>query len=618
MIKAESLKQTLQTLPQKPGVYLMKDKIGHVIYVGKAINLSNRVRSYFHASAGHTPKIRRLVANIDQIDFIITESELEALILEANLIKKHRPRYNVRLKDDKRYPYIRVRWAEDYPRIDISRQMHRDGSRYFGPYTASWAVAQTLDLLRSLFPYRTCDRVITGNDRRACLYYHIKRCSGPCIGAVSREEYRAIIEQICLFLEGNTTTIVTDLQTKMKAAAEKLDFEEATRHRDQLQAIQRVVEHQKVVSKKLKDQDVIAFARSNGEACVQVFFIRYGKLVGREYFILEGTAEEDAQNIMSSFLTQFYSEAAYIPPEILLPEEVDETVIIQSWLKSKRGKKVALLVPRRGQNRELVQMATENAVETLNHLKAQWLVEGGRSAEALTELQEALALPAPPTRIECYDISNLQGTAATGSMVVFVKGIPRKSDYRRFKIRSVEGANDYAMLQEVMKRRLTRLVQGTAEEKTKAKNKEPSSWTLRPDLMIIDGGKGQLSAVRETMHEMKVTDIPVIGLAKAREEIFAPGQSDPILLPENSPGRFLIQRIRDEAHRFAVEYHRRLRSKAATASQLEEIPDIGPRRRQALLKHFGSIEAIAEASVDDLAGIPGMNLAAAQRLKEYL
>ena len=618
MIKAESLKQTLQTLPQKPGVYLMKDKIGHVIYVGKAINLSNRVRSYFHASAGHTPKIRRLVANIDQIDFIITESELEALILEANLIKKHRPRYNVRLKDDKRYPYIRVRWAEDYPRIDISRQMHRDGSRYFGPYTASWAVAQTLDLLRSLFPYRTCDRVITGNDRRACLYYHIKRCSGPCIGAVSREEYRAIIEQICLFLEGNTTTIVTDLQAKMKAAAEKLDFEEATRHRDQLQAIQRVVEHQKVVSKKLKDQDVIAFARSNGEACVQVFFIRYGKLVGREYFILEGTAEEDAQNIMSSFLTQFYSEAAYIPPEILLPEEIDETVIIQSWLKSKRGKKVALLVPHRGQNRELVQMATENAVETLNHLKAQWLVEGGRSVEALTELQEALALPAPPTRIECYDISNLQGTAATGSMVVFVKGIPRKSDYRRFKIRSVEGANDYAMLQEVMKRRLTRLVQGTAEEKTKAKNKEPSSWTLRPDLIIIDGGKGQLSAVRETMHEMKVTDIPVIGLAKAREEIFAPGQADPILLPENSQGRFLIQRIRDEAHRFAVEYHRRLRSKAATASRLEEIPDIGPRRRQALLKHFGSIEAIAEASVDDLAGIPGMNLAAAQRLKEYL
>jgi len=618
MIKAESLKQTLQTLPQKPGVYLMKDKIGHVIYVGKAINLSNRVRSYFHASAGHTPKIRRLVANIDQIDFIITESELEALILEANLIKKHRPRYNVRLKDDKRYPYIRVRWAEDYPRIDISRQMHNDGSRYFGPYTASWAVAQTLDLLRSLFPYRTCDRVITGNDRRACLYYHIKRCSGPCIGAVSREEYRAIIEQICLFLEGNITTIVTDLQAKMKAAAEKLDFEEATRHRDQLQAIQRVVEHQKVVSKKLKDQDVIAFARSNGEACVQVFFIRYGKLVGREYFILEGTAEEDAQNIMSSFLTQFYSEAAYIPPEILLPEEIDETVIIQSWLKSKRGKKVALLVPHRGQNRELVQMATENAVETLNHLKAQWLVEGGRSVEALTELQEALALPAPPTRIECYDISNLQGTAATGSMVVFVKGIPRKSDYRRFKIRSVEGANDYAMLQEVMKRRLTRLVQGTAEEKTKAKNKEPSSWTLRPDLIIIDGGKGQLSAVRETMHEMKVTDIPVIGLAKAREEIFAPGQADPILLPENSQGRFLIQRIRDEAHRFAVEYHRRLRSKAATASRLEEIPDIGPRRRQALLKHFGSIEAIAEASVDDLAGIPGMNLAAAQRLKEYL
>ena len=618
MIKAESLKQTLQTLPQKPGVYLMKDKIGHVIYVGKAINLSNRVRSYFHASAGHTPKIQRLVANIEQIDFIITESELEALILEANLIKKHRPRYNVRLKDDKRYPYIRVRWAEDYPRIDIARQMHNDGSRYFGPYTASWAVAKTLDLLRTIFPYRTCDRVITGNDKRACLYYHIKRCSGPCIGAVSRDEYRAIIEQICLFLEGNTKTIVAGLQARMNAAAERLDFEEAGQHRDQLQAIERVVEHQKVVSRQMKDQDVIAFARSNGEACVEVFFIRYGKLVGREYFILEGTADEDAQNIMSSFLTQFYSEAAYIPPEILLPEEVEETLIIESWLRSKRGKKVALLVPRRGQNRELVQMATDNAVETLNHLKAQWLVEGARSVEALTELQEALDLPAPPSRIECYDISNLQGTAATGSMVVFVKGVPRKSDYRRFKIRSVEGANDFAMLQEVMKRRLSRLQHEAEQERGKAKNKEPSSWTLQPDLMIIDGGKGQLSSVLETMHEMGITDIPVVGLAKAREEIFTPGRSDPILLPETSQGRFLVQRIRDEAHRFAVEYHRRLRSKAATASQLEEIPDIGPRRRQALLKRYGSVEAIAEASVADLAEVPGMNLATAQRLKEYL
>ena len=617
MKSENSLKQKLQTIPQKPGVYLMKDDTGHVIYVGKAAILSNRVRSYFHASAGHTPKVRRLVANIEDIEFIVTDSELEALILEANLIKKYRPRYNVRLKDDKRYPYIRVRWAEDFPRIDIIRQMRQDGSRYFGPFTASWAVAQTLDLLRRLFPYRTCDREITGKDERPCLYYHIKRCPGPCIGAISREEYRATIEQIGLFLEGKTERIVSQLSQWMEQAAEKLEFEEAAKYRDQLQAIERVAEHQKVVSNRLKDQDVIAFARADGEACVQVFFIRYGKLIGREYFVLEGTADEDAQHIMSSFVTQFYDEAAYIPPEILLPEEIDETLIIRSWLKSKRGKKVNLLVPRRGPNKELLEMATENAVETLNHLRAQWLVEEGRSTEAITQIQAGLALAVPPNRIECYDISNIQGTAATGSMVVFVKGVPRKSDYRRFKIRTVEGADDYAMLREVLDRRLKKLLQADAEEK-RAKNEEPSGWNLRPDLMIIDGGKGQLNAVLETMKEHDLTDIPVVGLAKAREELFLPDRPDPILLSPNSQGLFLIQRIRDEAHRFAVEYHRKLRSKSAVTSQLEDISGIGPRRRQALMKRFGSIEAIAEAEVEDLANVPGMTRDVALKIKEYL
>ena len=618
MIQEESLKQKLHTLPHKPGVYLMKNEAGRVIYVGKAIDLSNRVRSYFHASAGQTPKIRHLVANIHDVEFIVTESELEALILEANLIKKHRPKYNVRLKDDKRYPYIRIRWAEDYPRIDITRQMRQDGSRYFGPFTASWAVTQTLDLLRRLFPYRTCDRAITGQDKRPCLYYHIKRCPGPCIGAVTREEYRATIDRICLFLEGKSENIVKELKSRMEAAAERLEFEEAAKYRDQLQAIERVVEHQKIVSNKLKDQDVIAFARADGEACVQVFFIRYGKLIGREYFVLEGTADEDAQNIMSSFLTQFYTKAAYIPPEILLPGEIDEALIIQSWLKSKRGRKVSLLVPRRGQNKDLVKMATENAVETLKHLKAQWLVEESRGVEALQQIQEALQLPNPPTRIECYDISNLQGTAATGSMVVFVKGVPRKSEYRRFKIRTVDGADDYAMLREVLQRRLKRLSQDTTESKARKKNKEPSAWTLRPDLMIIDGGRGQLNAVLETMKQYQVEDIPVVGLAKAREELFVSGRSAPIVLPENSQGLFLVQRIRDEAHRFAVEYHRRLRSKSTVTSLLEEIPGIGPRRRQALMKRFGSIETIAEASVEELVRVPGMTRQAAEKLKEYL
>ena len=612
-----SVRQKLQTIPQKPGVYLMKDDAGHVIYVGKAANLCHRVRSYFHTSTTHTPKVRRLVANIQDVEFIVTDSELEALILEANLIKKYRPRYNVRLKDDKRYPYIRIRWAEDFPRIDIVRQMYRDGSRYFGPFTASWAVAQTLDLLRRLFPYRTCDREITGKDERPCLYYHIKRCPGPCIGAVSREEYRATIEQICLFLEGKTERIATQLTQKMELAAEKLEFEEAARYRDQLQAIERVVEHQKIVTNRFKDQDVIALARADGEACVQVFFIRHGKLIGREYFVLEGAADEDARHIMSSFVTQFYDEAAYIPPEILLPQEVDEALIVSSWLKSRRGKKVNLVVPRRGLNKELVELAAKNAAETLNHLRAQWLVEEGRSTEALTQIQQALSLPVPPNRIECYDISNLQGTAATGSMVVFVKGAPRKSDYRRFKIRTVEGADDYAMLREVIDRRLKRLSQAD-EETRRAKNQEPSSWTLRPDLMIIDGGKGQLNAALDTLKEHGLTDIPVVGLAKAREELFLPERPDPILLPPNSEGLFLIQRIRDEAHRFAVEYHRNLRGQSAVSSQLEDIPGIGPRRRQTLLKHFGSVEAIAAASEEELLKVPGMTRRAAERIKEYL
>jgi excinuclease ABC subunit C len=385
-----------------------------------------------------------------------------------------------------------------------------------------------------------------------------------------------------------------------------------------LQAIERVVENQKVVSKRLKNQDVIAFARANGEACVQVFFIRYGKLIGREYFILEGTVDEDAQNIMSSFLTQFYNDAAHIPPEILLPEQVDEVMIIQSWLKSRRGKKVSLLVPRRGQNKDLVQMATENAVETLNHLKAQWLIEEGRSVEALKQIQEALGLPDPPTRIECYDISNLQGTAATGSMVVFVKGVPRKSDYRRFKIRTVDGADDYAMLREVLQRRLKKLSEDTRGIEHKPKNKEPSGWTLRPDLMIIDGGKGQLNAVLDTMKEHHVEDIPVVGLAKTYEELFVPGRSAPVVLPEGSQGLFLVQRIRDEAHRFAVEYHRKLRSKSAVTSALEDVPGIGPRRRQALIRHFGSIDAVTQAEIEELVSVPGMNRPAAEKIKEYL
>jgi len=610
------LKGQLHAIPAKPGVYLMKDVQGKVIYVGKAVNLRNRVRSYFHASASYSLKVQRMAERVADLDFIVTDSEIEALILECNLIKKHRPRYNVRLKDDKRYPYIKVTWQEDFPRIYVTRRMQRDGARYFGPFTAVWAVHQTLDLLRRVFPYLTCKRRITGTDKRACLYYHIGRCAGPCIGAVSKERYRAMIEQVCLFLEGKQEEIVASLRREMEEAAEKLDYERAATLRDRIQAIERVIEKQKVVSAAMSDQDVIALARGDGQACVQVFFIRQGKLIGREYFVLAGTEDEEDEEVMASFIKQFYDEAAYIPSEILLQREIEEAAIIQDWLRGKGGAEVTLRVPRRGRKRELVGMAAANATETLAHLQAQWMTDESRGLAALTELQEYLHLESPPARIECYDISNIQGMAATGSMVVFVKGVPRKSDYRRFKIRTVEGADDYAMMREVLRRRFKRAKEGK-EGETRG-NKGAEVWTMLPDLIIVDGGKGQLNAALEVLKEHGLEDLPVVGLAKEQEEIFVPGRLEPVTLPRGSQGLFLVQRIRDEAHRFAIGYHRRLRRKGGLASTLEEIPGIGPKRRRALLKRFGSIEAIREATVEELAAVEGMSRSAAERVKEYL
>ncbi len=611
------LKDKLQTLPTKPGVYLMKDEQGEVIYVGKAVNLRNRVRSYFHASAQHSPKLRRMVDHIADFDFIVTDSEIEALILECNLIKEHRPKYNVRLKDDKRYPYIKVTWQEDYPRVIITRRMEQDGARYFGPFTAVWAVHQTLDVLRRLFPYLTCKRKITGQDTRACLYYHIGRCAGPCIGAISKEEYRALINHLCLFLEGRTEEIVADLRAQMRSAAEALDFERAAVLRDQIRAVEKVTERQKIVLVVEGDQDVIALAREEDDACVQVFFIRQGKLIGREYFVLAGTAEESEAEIVASFVKQFYDEAAYVPPRILLPTEIEEAPIIEAWLREKRGSKVKLHVPRRGRQRELVQMAAENAAETLASLRAQWVMDAGRSVKALAELQEHLGLEEAPTRIEGYDISNIQGTAATGSMVVFVKGVPRKSNYRRFRIRTVEGADDYAMMQEVLRRRFRRATQRISESASGETGED--SWTIMPDLIVVDGGKGQLNATLEVLEEYGLRgEVPVISLAKKREEVFMPGCSEPLILPRDSQALYLLQRIRDEAHRFAIGYHRQLRTKKSLASMLEEVPGIGPKRRQALLQHFGSIEAIRRANIEELAAVKGMTRKAAESVKEYL
>ena len=615
---SETLQQKLDTLPSKPGCYIYSNAEGQVIYVGKAINLKNRVRSYFQERSDKDFKTRKLVQNIADLEWIVVGSELEALILEMNLIKKHRPRYNIRLKDDKRYPYIKVHWADPFPKVTVTRQMVTDGSRYFGPYTSVWAVHQTLDVIRRIFTYLTCDRVITGLDERPCLYYDIKLCSGPCIGAVKQAEYRQAIDDLCNFLEGKTEPIVKRLTAEMDHASEDLQYEKAAAIRDRINSIERVVEKQKVISASEKDSDVIAMARADGEACVQIFFIRSGKLIGREYFILEGTEEAADSEVVTQFVKQFYAEAATIPQEVLLPNEVEEAQIIKQWLESSRGgPKVDLRVPRRGTSRDLVKMAAENATETLRSLRKQWEMDTNKQSEALTELQTALGLEEPPNRIECYDISNTQGTASVGSMVVFEQGVPARRHYRRFNIKSVEGPDDFASMEEVLTRRFRRW-QGSKEDQTVGK-KEDESFALLPDLLIVDGGKGQLGRAVDVLEQYGLTaEVPVVGLAKQEEELFRPDWPDSILLPRHSQALYLVQRIRDEAHRFAITAHRSARSKKGLASRLETIPGVGPARRKALLIKFGSIEGILAASMEEIAAIPGITPDLAQVIKTGL
>ncbi len=629
------IQQKLDTLPTNPGVYLMKDERSEIIYVGKAINLRNRVRSYFHSPYEQDPKVWRLVERIRDIEFIVTESELEALVLECNLIKKYKPHFNVRLKDDKRYPYIKISWQEPFPKVFLTRRMDNDGARYFGPFTAVWAVHETLDTLRKVFPYLTCDREITGKDKRACLYYDIGLCIAPCIGAASREEYRAMIDRLCKFLQGKTEEVTASIRAKLDEAVERLEFERAARYRDQLQALARITEHQKVVSMATVDQDVVAFARNDGDACVQVFFVRGGKLLGREFFVLEGTEGEREDQVLASFVKQFYDEAAYVPPEILLPENIDEAQIIEQWLNHRHGQTVMLRVPRSGQGKELLNMAAENAQATLASLKAQWLADETKQMNAVAELQEVLGLQNPPLRMECYDISNTQGTNSVGAMVVFERGAAKKSDYRKFKIKTVEGADDFASLQEVLRRRFKRSVDAIEQEKGRdaetqrrsdtgkrtSKGRLPSqddSWKMMPDLVIIDGGKGQLSAAQQVLRELGIEGVQLISLAKQEEEIFIPARPASLKLPKSSEALKVLQRIRDEAHRFGITYHRTLRAKRGLASQLDAIPGIGPRRRRALLARFGSLEKIREAPVEELATVEGMTRNAAKKLKEVL
>lgn len=615
---SDHIQGILDTLPTRPGCYLMKDASGQIIYVGKAINLRNRVRSYFQSRQDQDLKTRQLVRHIADIELIVVGSELEALILEMNLIKKHRPRYNVRLKDDKRYPYIKVHWQDPYPKLTVTRQMVKDGSRYFGPYTSVWAVHQTLDVLRRIFPYLTCDREITGQDPRPCLFYDIKLCTGPCIGAISQEGYRRMIDDLCKFLEGKVEPVVERLRLEMEQAAEEMRFEKAATLRDQIQAIDKVVEKQKVITSDQTDSDVIAMARTNGEACVQIFFIRSGKMIGREYFILEGTADTVDDEVIGQFLKQFYSESAAIPEKVLLPNEIEESQIIQQWLRSERGgNKVELVVPHQGTGQELVQMASENAVETLRMLRTQWEADKNRQSEALSEVQNALHLKNPPNRIECYDISNTQGTASVGSMVVFEQGVPAKQLYRRFNIQTVVGPDDFSSMEEVLNRRFRRWQ--AAQENTAPGAKKDPSFAFLPDLLIVDGGKGQLGRAVAVLERYGLTDrVPVAGLAKQQEELFVPWQDRSILLPRHSQGLYLVQRIRDEAHRFAITAHRNRRSREGLASRLDRVPGIGPVKRKALLTRFGSVQGILDAPIEALMEVPGINEEIAMALKTEL
>ena len=609
-MEARRFEEQLKALPQKPGVYLFRDTSGNVLYVGKAAKLHNRVRSYFGAPETLSPKLLRMVARVSDFEFLVTDSEQEALILECNLIKKHRPRYNVRLKDDKTYPYLKINVQDDWARVYVTRHMDKDGSRYFGPFASASSVRKTLDLLKKLFPFRSCKRAINGIDRRACLEYDIHRCTAPCIGAISKDEYREIINQVVMFLEGRQESVVKELERKMAGASERLEFERAAVLRDQIRAVEMVTERQKISSTERGDQDVIALAQCKGQANVEVFFIRSGRLIERDHFMVQGAQDEEPGQIMTGFLNQFYDSATYIPHVILLQHLPDDILVLERWLESKRGARVNLLVPQRGEKRRLVEMVAENARQGLEQLRVKRLADPETTAAALVELRDALQLPHAPQRVECYDISDIRGTSAVGSMVVFQGGHPMKAHYRRFRIKTVAGTDDYAMIQEVLRRRFKRA------EGFKRPGK--SGWTIVPDLVLIDGGKGHLSAARDAMRETGVDFIPVASIAKENEELFRPDIASPIILARTSPALYLVQRIRDEAHRFALGYHRRVRRSEAMASALDNVLGVGPKRKRALLRKFGSVKAIREADIDEIAAVVGMTRSLAQRVREHL
>ena len=564
-----------------------------------------------------------MVGKVADFEFITTESEQEALILECNLIKEHKPQYNARLKDDKSYPFIKIDLSEDFPQVYITRRVSKDGARYFGPFASAYSVRRTLSLLKKLFPYRSCTKTITGTDPRPCLDFYINRCVGPCIGAVNKEEYAEIIEQVTLFLEGKANKVAKGIRRRMLEASDALEFEKAGVLRDQLTAIEKVHEGQKVLHLTSENVDVIATAPSVREAWVEVFFIRQGKLIGRDHFIMDGTQDDRPEMILDAFVKQFYDATPYIPPRILVQHELEDSGTVEEWLSEKRQGRVRIHVPQRGEKRRLVEMVAENAAQGLEQLKVRMLADSESLDAAMGELQEGLNLSVPPRRIECYDISNIQGTNPVGSMVVFEDGKAKPAHYRRFKIKTVEGVDDYSMMREVLTRRFKRLGKaaqngGNGAGPAVEAPKDSQAWGIVPDLVLIDGGKGHLGAALQVFLELGIDNIALASLAKENEELFVPQVPEPIVLPRSSQGLFLVQRVRDEAHRFAITYHRQRRSKSTTRSAIDLVPGIGPKRRRMLMRRFGSVKALREATLEDIGAVPGMTVRLARQVKEYL
>jgi excinuclease ABC subunit C len=602
----EAVAHRLKALPAQPGCYIFRDEHGRVLYVGKALSLRSRVRSYFRKSSNLGARIARMVAQIRDIEWVVVDSELEALVLECNLIKQHRPPFNVRLRDDKSYPYI-VITREPFPRVMFTRRLRKDGSRYFGPFTSAQAVRETLALLHKVFRLIPCGKSWSGEAvQRPCLYYHMGQCLAPCAGLADREEYERELRSVIQFLEGRQDALLKDLRGRMKTASERLDFEAAARYRDAVASIEQVLERQKVVAQAGRDQDAIALVRDDRGAAVHMFYVRGGKLIGQRIFHLDGSNGSSPAEAVQQFVKQYYADAPEVPQEVLLPVEIEERAIIESWLRNKRGRSVRVEIPKRGDKLKLLELAATNAELALEQMRQEEESQAAWAESAMQQLHEELNLPSPPWRVEGFDISNIQGSAPVASMVVFEHGQPAKSEYRRFRIRyNPESPDDFAMMREAVLRRF------------KAWKDGKEGFQKLPDLLVIDGGRGQLHAALQAQNEIGLT-VPTVGLAKRREQIFQPGKPDPLELPLDAPGLVLIRRLRDEAHRFALSYHRKLRDKRMFGNPLDEVPGIGPKRRRLLLRTFGSLEAIRRASVQEIAAVPTMTVALAQRVKEVL